>query len=54
MAKTRCEFCNRMMETAATLFFGPYCIDCLQTVIEHCVEAVKEIKMRKSDEKKNE
>ena len=45
--KPGCEFCGKKRKTAATLFFGPYCIECLETVIEHCRVAIKEIKALK-------
>jgi len=50
MAKKHCEFCGEKRKTAATIFFGPYCTDCLQTVIEHCRAAIKEIRAQKGGE----
>ena len=49
MKKNLCEFCGKRRKTAATMFFGPYCTECLRIVIEHCREAIKEIKALKGE-----
>jgi len=40
----KCEFCRKKRKTASTMFFSNYCKECIKIMIEHCREALKEIK----------
>jgi predicted amidophosphoribosyltransferase len=42
--KKLCEFCGKKRKTASTCFFGNYCAECIRTLMEHCREALKEIR----------
>ena len=42
----RCEFCGKNRPTASTTFFGYYCKECIEILIEQAKEALQIIKKK--------